>query len=108
MNQRPDLYAAALAQVGVMDMLRFKQFTIGHAWTTDFGDVDKAEDFEYIFKYSPLHNVKQRWEHQYPAILLTTGIHLINLSYVICTAKIDTIDNHIALHAYHHAWAVDQ
>jgi prolyl oligopeptidase len=72
-NQRPDLFAAALPAVGVMDMLRFHKFTIGWAWVSDYGSPDKKEDFDVLLKYSPYHNIKPGTN--YPAILITTGDH---------------------------------
>ncbi|KAF9897310.1 hypothetical protein BX616_005827 [Lobosporangium transversale] len=73
-NQAPELFGAAVSDVGLSDMLRFHKFTIGHAWQSDYGrpDDDK-EDFEYLLKYSPLHNVQT--EKPYPAVALFTSSH---------------------------------
>ena len=73
MTQRPDLFGAALPAVGVMDMLRFHKFTIGWAWVTDYGSADSASQFPYLYKYSPLHNL--RAGTKYPATLVTTADH---------------------------------
>ncbi|MDL2227587.1 prolyl oligopeptidase family serine peptidase [Odoribacter sp. OttesenSCG-928-L07] len=73
-NQRPDLFAVGLPAVGVLDMLRYQHFTIGRYWATDYGtSEDSKEMFEYLYKYSPLHTIKEGVE--YPAILVTTGDH---------------------------------
>lgn len=73
MTQRPDLAAVALPMVGVLDMLRFDQFTIGWAWISDYGDPAVAEDFHVLRAYSPLHNLRPGV--QYPATLVLTGDH---------------------------------
>jgi prolyl oligopeptidase len=73
LNQRPELFGAALPAVGVMDMLRFHKFTIGWAWVGEYGSSDKAEDFKTLYAYSPLHNIKSGTN--YPATLITTADH---------------------------------
>ena len=71
--QRPDLYAVCLPQVGVMDMLRYHKFTIGWGWAVEYGSSDNAEQFPYIYKYSPVHNIKKGTA--YPATLVMTADH---------------------------------
>lgn len=73
LTQRPDLFGAALPDVGVMDMLRFHKFTIGWAWTSDYGSPENREEFAALFRYSPLHNIKPGGA--YPATLVTTADH---------------------------------
>jgi prolyl oligopeptidase len=72
-EQRPNIAAAAIVQVGVMDMLRFRQFTVGKAWESDYGSVDNPEEFRALYKYSPYHNVRPGVN--YPATLIMTGDH---------------------------------
>ena len=73
-NQRPDLFAVAIPQVGVMDMLRYHKFTIGRYWAVDYGtSEDSKEMFEYLRKYSPLHSIRDGV--RYPAVLVTTADH---------------------------------
>lgn len=71
MTQRPDLFAAALPAVGVMDMLRFHKFTIGWAWCSEYGSPENPEEFQVLYAYSPLHNLKSNTT--YPATLITTA-----------------------------------
>jgi prolyl oligopeptidase len=73
MTQRPELFGAALPAVGVMDMLRFHKFTIGWAWTADYGSSDDAAQFAALRAYSPLHNLRSGT--CYPATLVTTADH---------------------------------
>ncbi len=72
MTQRPDLFKVAIPQVGVMDMLRFQKFTVGWGWVDEYGTSDKKEDFQWLYKYSPLHNIKPV---AYPATMVTTADH---------------------------------
>ncbi len=71
LNQRPDLFAAALPTVGVMDMLRFDRFTAGRYWVDDYGYPDREEDFRILHAYSPYHNIRSGAD--YPAVLVTTA-----------------------------------
>jgi prolyl oligopeptidase len=73
MTQRPELFGAALPAVGVMDMLRYHKFTIGWAWVPEYGSADSAAQFEYLIRYSPLHNLKPGTD--YPATMVTTADH---------------------------------
>ncbi len=72
-EQRPDLFAAAVPQVGVMDMLRFRDFTVGKGWESDYGSVDNPDEFKALLAYSPLQNLKAGVA--YPPTLITTGDH---------------------------------
>lgn len=74
MTQRPDLFAVAIPEVGVLDMLRYQKFTIGWAWATDYGTSEESQEmFEYLKAYSPLHNIKDG--EKYPATMILTADH---------------------------------
>lgn len=70
MTQRPDLYGAVLCIVPVTDMLRFHKFTVGRYWIPEYGDPENADHFEFMYRYSPLHNVKPA---HYPATMVVTA-----------------------------------
>jgi prolyl oligopeptidase len=70
-NQRPELFGAAIPAVGVMDMLRFHKFTAGRFWVDDYGSSEDAEEFNALYAYSPYHNIKEGSD--YPAVLVTTA-----------------------------------
>ncbi len=72
MIQRPDLFQVAVPRVGVLDMLRYHTFTIGWAWADDYGTSDDPASFDYLIKYSPLHNLDRR---AYPSTLVMTADH---------------------------------
>jgi prolyl oligopeptidase len=73
MTQRPELFGAAVPAVGVFDMLRFHRFTIGWAWVSEYGSADQADQFPYLYAYSPLHRLRPGTA--YPATLVTTADH---------------------------------
>ena len=73
MTQRPDLFKVAIPEVGVMDMLRYQKFTIGFGWVPEYGSSDDSVNFNNLYKYSPLHNIKSGV--QYPSTLVLTSDH---------------------------------
>ena len=73
MTQRPDLFKVAIPEVGVFDMTKFSDYTAGTYWKNEYGDVANEESFNYIYSYSPYHNIKK--EIDYPITLITTGVN---------------------------------
>ncbi|WAR60676.1 hypothetical protein PtB15_9B615 [Puccinia triticina] len=88
-NQAPELYGAAVAEGGVFDMLRFQRFTIGRTWISEFGDPEDPDAFDYLIKYSPLHNINP--DAKYPALMFLTS---------------DQDDRVVPLHSFKYAAAV--
>ena len=72
-NQRPELFRVAFPEVGVMDMLRYEKFTIGHAWAVEYGTAKEEKSFKNLLKYSPIHNVKRNLN--YPSTFIYTADH---------------------------------
>ena len=72
-TQRPDLFGACIPAVGVMDMLRFNQFTAGRFWVDDYGSADDPEEFKALYAYSPYHALLRNGKRAYPATLVTTA-----------------------------------
>lgn len=91
LNQRPDLFGAGIVGVGVLDMLRFHLFTVGHFWMTEYGNPDDSQDRAVLLRYSPYHNIQK--EIPYPSILITTGDH---------------DDRVVPLHSYKYAAAMQE
>jgi prolyl oligopeptidase len=73
LNRRPDLFGAALPGMGVMDLLRYHLFTVGYAWIPEYGNPGIEEDFQFLYRYSPYHNIAEGVE--YPPVLVTTADH---------------------------------
>jgi prolyl oligopeptidase len=73
MTQRPDLFAACVPEVGVLDMLHYHEWTSGRWWVGDYGSADDPEQFAYLFEYSPVHNVREGT--RYPATMVMVGAH---------------------------------
>ncbi|MBA65106.1 MAG: S9 family peptidase [Candidatus Marinimicrobia bacterium] len=73
LNQRPDIFRVAFPEVGVMDMLRYEKFTIGHAWAVEYGTIANKIHFDNIIKYSPLHNIQN--DYAYPSVMIYTADH---------------------------------
>lgn len=73
LNRRPDLFGAVLPAVGVMDLLRFHLSTVAWLWIPEYGDPESEEDFEFLYRFSPYHNIEEGTE--YPAVMVTTADH---------------------------------
>jgi len=79
-------------------MLKFHKFTIGHFWTSDYGSSDNPEEFKFLIKYSPLHNIKKGT--QFPSTMLTTGDHDDRVSPLHSFKYIATLQNELARESY--------
>jgi prolyl oligopeptidase len=91
MVQRPDLFGACIPMVGVLDMLRFQDFTAGQFWRDEFGNIEKEDEFQALLKYSPYHNIKEGVA--YPATLIMTA---------------DTDDRVVPMHSFKFAAALQR
>ena len=101
LNQRPDICKAAIAVVGVYDMLRYQKYTIGHAWENEYGSGNDSTQFQNLYKYSPIHNIN---DTSYPAVLVVTADHddrvvpLHSYKYVATLQKKNRGNNPILLY----------
>jgi prolyl oligopeptidase len=101
LTQRPDLFAAVLSQVPLLDMLRYHKYSGAYLWVAEFGSADIASQFQYLYKYSPLHNIPKN--QALPAVLINTGLndtrvvpsHSFKFAATLQTAQ--TIDKPILL-----------
>jgi len=96
LNQRPNLFKVAFPIVGVMDMLRYHKFTLGRAWKVEYGSSDVEEQFKYLIKYSPLHNIEAK---NYPATLVVTADHDDRVVPAHSYKYISTLQDHQQGHA---------
>jgi prolyl oligopeptidase len=93
LTQRPDLFVAALCQVPLLDMLRFHKFLIARYWIAEYGDPDKADDFEYLLRYSPYHNIRDGIN--FPPTLVTAGEYDSRVDPLHAKKFVAAVQNHV-------------
>jgi prolyl oligopeptidase len=93
LTQRPDLFAAALCQVPLLDMVRFHKFLIARYWIAEYGDPDKAEDFAYLLRYSPYHNIREGLN--FPATLVSAGEYDSRVDPMHAKKFVAAVQNHV-------------